>query len=836
MYKFSIIVTVIVILSAVFTVHPARAQEKAQIKEQAESQLQKMSPEEIDARIKQLGLTRAEAEAKAKEYGIDLEQYLNLQNPPPPQQQQMMQQEPSLQTSPQDQKIQFSSHPPYNSPDTSTTAVPVSADRMRSLAGSQKQTDSTTIGSSMIAPGPVPGFEGRKSADGLGLFGYNIFNFPASTFAPVLNVPTPQSYPLGPGDEVNLTMWGQSQLYLQLMVNREGEVVVPNVGPVVAQGLTIAQLKAILVSRMSSYYSGLRGGGRGADTWIDLSLGKLRSMQIFVLGEVKKPGGYAVSSMSTALLGLYVAGGPTINGSLREIQIMRDNNVVSTIDFYDFALRGDKSKDVRLQDGDVVFVKPAGKRVALAGRVIRPAIYELKKGETLADLVTLAGGLQATSYTDRVHVERIIPFNERKKYMKNILDIDVKLASVEELQHSPFPLEDGDIVSIMKINEFYQNRVTISGNVRKPGVFELSDGMRVRDLVTLADGYLPDTFEDRGNILRTLPDQRRQVIAFNLSKAMEGDSLNNPLLASLDEVTIYNKKYFFPDHPVTIGGAVRKPGTMLRAEHMKVADLLVLAGGLTENAKPEEIVVTRMDTTSESVFSQSFVVNSTSEYWQSGKGADFELKDFDYVFVPTNPHYHTAKLVYVTGEVMYPGTYAILQDGERLASIIKRAGGLKQSAYVDGARLVRQFGGAGLVPVDFKAAMEDEKDAANIEVVEGDQIMIDKNPRVVYVRGEVGVPSAVVFEPGASLDYYLDQAGGVKDAGDETHAIVIQPNGRKWKSSWFFEPNSEILAGATITVPAKVEHESKTLPLLRDWATVFASLATMMVVIVQITK
>ncbi|HLP17294.1 MAG TPA: SLBB domain-containing protein [Bacteroidota bacterium] len=814
MCKYLVLLTCLFLLTYSISVPAVFAQERAEVKEKAEKELQKMTSEQVDAKIKEAGMTRAEAEAKAKEYGINLEQYLSSKGPT------------QVQT-----QLQYQPNPT----DTLRTAgqsisIPPASSKIQIPFDSTLTSQSTIFGTS------VPGFEGRKNAESLGLFGYNIFNFPASTFEPVLNVPTPQNYILGPGDEVLLTMWGETQLFLQLVINREGEITIPNVGPVVAQGLTIAQLKARLLSRMTSFYSGLRGGANGANTWLDLSIGKLRSMQVFVLGEVKKPGGYAISSMSTALLGLYVAGGPTINGSLREIQILRENKAISIIDFYNFALRGDKSKDMRLQDGDVIFVKPAGKRVALTGRIVRPAIYELRSGETLSDLLTLAGGLQFTSYTDRVHVERIIPFAERKKFKKNILDIDVKLASVEELQNSKFVLEDGDIVSILKINELYQNRVTISGNVKKPGTFELSPEMRIRDLVKMADGYLSDTFEERGNILRVLPNQRIEIVPFNLAKAMEGDSLDNVQLESEDEVTIYNKKYFFPEHPVTIGGAVRRPGTMVRAEHLMVSDLLVLAGGLAENALGQEVIVTRMDTTSEVVYSKSYTVEIPLDFWQTDRRADFELKDYDYVFVPTNPNFHTTKLVTVNGEVKYPGTYAILFEGERMASVIKRAGGLKQNAYIDGARLLRSYGGAGLVPVNFRSALEDERDKANIELVEGDQIIIDKNPRVVYVRGEVGVPSAVVYEEGAGLNYYLSQAGDIKETGDKDKVVVMQPNGRKWTPSWFFFADGEILAGATITVPVKVERDDKTLPILRDWATIFASLATMMVVIVQITK
>ncbi len=815
MFKHTISCAIIAIL-VLFSPSLSFSQDRGAVREKAEKELQKLTPEQIDAKIKETGMTRAEAEAKAKEYGIDLNQYLSSQGS----RLQQSQLQKQLQAEPAD----------------SIRVTGSQMDIFRRLSMSQRPSDSARQDSPLVALMLVPGFENRKNAEGLGLFGFNIFNFPVSTFEPVLNVPTPQNYTLGAGDEIILTMWGETQLYWQLPVSREGEVVVPNVGPIVAQGLTVGQFKTRLLARMTAFYSGLRGGGTGANTWMEVSIGKLHSIQIFVMGEVKKPGGYAVSSMSTALLGLYVAGGPTVNGSLRSIQVLRENKVISTIDFYDFALRGDKSKDIHLQNGDVILVNPAGKRTALTGKVIRPAIYELKSGETLGELVALAGGVQVVSYTDRVHIERIIPFTERKKYQKNILDIDIKLGSVEELQQSKFVIEDGDIVSVLKINEYYQNRVLIAGNVKKPGTFELSAGMTVRDLVKLADGYLSDTFEERGNILRVLPDQRKQIIPFNLALAMGGDPTNNVLLESEDEVSIYNKKYFFPEHPVTISGAVRRTGTMFRTEGLMVSDLLVLAGGLTENALIGEVIVTRMDSTSETVFSTSYSVKLTSEYWKTDRQNDFELKDYDYVFVPSNPQYHTTKLLSVSGEVKYPGTYAILYEGERLASIIKRAGGLKQTAYIDGARLVRSFGGAGLIPVSFKDALEDETAMANIEMVEGDQIIIDKNPRVIYVRGEVGVPSAVVFEQGASLNFYLKQAGGVKETGDEGRTVVIQPNGRKWTTSWFIFPNDEILAGATVTVPEKIEKESNTLAILRDWATIMASIAAITVAMIQVTK
>jgi protein involved in polysaccharide export with SLBB domain len=569
---------------------------------------------------------------------------------------------------------------------------------------------------------------------------------------------------------------------------------------------------------------------------MELSLGRLRSLQVFVLGEVNKPGGYSISSMSTSFLGLYVAGGPSVRGTLRELQVLRENKIISIVDFYDFVLKGDKSRDVRLQDGDVIFVKPAGKRAAIAGNVLRPAIYELKKTETLGDLVKLAGGLELVAYYDRVHIERVIPFSERKNYTKNILDIDLKFGSMEELMKSNFTLEDGDVVSILKINEFFQNRVSISGNVKKPGTFSLMKGMTVSDLVKQADGLLSDVFGERAHIIRTLPNLRREIIPFNLIKAMTGDSTQNYELESEDEVVIYNQGYFFPERSVTIGGAVRKGGVFVRTENMTVADLIVLAGGLTEESEGKLVTISRADTVSEKIYTHSYTYLLPKDYWQTGRSDAFVLKDFDYVFVPGNPKFTRTKFLTVRGEVMYPGTYAIESENEKIAHIVDRAGGLKESAYLEGSRLIRSIGKAGLVPVDFLTALRDTSGLSNIRVEEGDEISIERDPRIVYVRGEVGVPSAVIYEKGASLSFYLGQAGGLKESADEGRIFVTLPNGRKWERSWGFFPDPDILSGSTIYVPAKIEREDKTWTIIGGVATTLVSLAAITVAIVQVTK
>ena len=775
-------------------------QTKEQVKAQADSALQTMTPEQVDAKIRESGMSRTEAETKAKSLGIDLNQFLRAQS---------------------------------GKATPGTATLPLSQPGQEQLPEQKKKIIPTNIPQ---LPVDLPGFEGRTGITGLAPFGYNIFNFPAATFEPVLNAPTPPGYLLGPGDEVLLTMWGETQLYQSLVINREGQITIPNIGPVPAQSLTIDKLKERLLRRLTAVYSGLKNGGPDANTWAELSIGRLRSLQVFVLGEVKKPGGYSISSMSTSFLGLYVAGGPTYSGTLRDLQILRENKVISTVDFYDFILKGDKSKDVRLQDGDVIFVKPAGKRTAIAGNVLRPAIYELKKNETMGDLIKLAGGLQFIAYYDRVHIERIIPFSERKNYSKNILDIDLKFGSMDELLKSNFALEDGDIVSIFRVNEFLQNRVTISGNVKKPGIFSLTKGMTVKDLVTQADGLLEDVFGDRAHLIRVLPNLRREIIPISISKAMEGIAPDNCELEREDEVIIYNQKHFFPEKTVTIAGAVKNGGIFTRVERMTVADLVALAGGFTEESEKRDIVVSRIDTLSTTTYAKTYHYALPPDYLKADHPDGFVLEDFDYVFVPFNPKFSKVKLIVVKGEVMYPGNYALENDGEKVAHLVQRAGGTKPTAYLGGSRLIRATGGAGLVPIEFAEIMEDTSSRYNIRAEEGDTIIIDRNPRVVYVRGEVGVPSAVVYEKGISLKTYIKQAGGLKDGADEDRIFVTLPNGRKWESRWGFLPDPDILAGSTVFVPTKIEREDKTWQYIGNIATTIASLAAITVAIVQITK
>jgi protein involved in polysaccharide export with SLBB domain len=768
------------------------AQSREQLKQQAEARLRTMTSDEIEQKLKEFGLSREEAIRRAKDLNISLEEYL--------------------------------SRTPQAGADT--TAPSLAAPPM---------TRSVPV-PEVSKPLTIPGLSDRQGVETLQPFGYSIFQLSPSAFEPVLNLASPPSYVLGPGDELVITVWGETKLNYQLQINREGNVLVPEVGPVSASGSTIDEFKKRLLSRMSAIYSGLDSRYGKPNTFLDVSLGKIRTLQVFVLGEVVRPGGYAISSFATAFHALYAAGGPTINGSLRTVSVVRKGSSLPPIDVYDYVLRGDNSKDIRLQDGDVVFVKHAGRRVALTGSVVRPAIYELKEAETLGDLIALAGGLRFDAYFKRLHIERVVPFDQRTGTSKDLVELDLSFASLDELRTSSARLEDGDVVTVYRISDLVQNRVSISGNVRKPGRFELKSGMRVRDLILEADSLQRNTFSERGTLFRLLPNLRREILSFNPRLALEGDAQHNMLLENEDSLVVYPESQFFPQRTVTISGAVRNPGIYPRNEKMTVADLVVLAGGITEAASLNGWEISRIDTTQLGQYSTVHKIDVSADYWNNSGPQNFHLQDFDFVFVPSDPRFVQNKLVKLTGYVMSPGEYAIRYEGERLAELIKRAGGLRPGAYLEASRFIRRANNAGVIPINFRRALTDPYSRDNILLNEGDSIFVALNDDVVYVSGEVLAPSAILYKRGQALDYYIDQAGGLKQEADEDRIVAFLPNGQKWEPGWFFVADPELPPGSSITVPKKVEKEDKTLPTLGNIATILASLAAITIAIVQISK
>lgn len=774
------------------------AQTKQQISQQATTQLSTMTPDQIDAKIREYGMTRSEATQRARELGISLEDFIQNRG---------------------------SNNENQSIPTAGVTTV----DSLH---------NGTYLGTGIKRKGPekIPGFYGRIGIDStIQPFGYEIFQYPASTFQPSMNIPTSPSYVLGIGDEVIITVWGDTKLSIQQTINKDGNIVISDVGPIAALGTTVQQLKERLLRRMTAVYANLKNGSNDATSFLDVSIGKVKTSQVFVLGEVEQPGGYSISSLSSVMQALYLAGGPTVHGSMREVQVRRDGKIIRTIDLYEYILKGDNSKDVRLQDGDIVFVKPVSDRVAIIGTLFRPGIYELRSKETLRDLLVLSGGLIFDSYFERVHIERIIPFNKRTEFQKNIQDIDLLFTSVDDLLKSTFDLQDGDIVTFRKINKEFQNRVSIYGSVRKPGVYELTKNLTVKDLIINADSLDGVTFP-KGLIYRMLPNKKRQVLSFDPNQALANNEVHNTVMFNEDSVIVYRDSVFNRTHTVTISGAVKYPGTYIRSENLSVTDIIIIAGGLTEQATTKGIEISHIDTVSINTYSVTEKIEIPKEYWKQTSEEQFRLKDFDFIFIPTRPEYGEIKTIVISGMVKYPGYYTVQKMNERIADIFRRAGGIKEGAFLEAGEFYRAAKKTGRIPLDMKKAVEENDSPDNLIVNGGDSIYVGRKDDIVFVRGEVFVPSPVIYKKGASLGYYVSQAGGYTEDAYADGAVAFLPNGRKWESSFLFFPDPDIMPGSVILVPKKVDKPDTVMPYIRDIVTILASLATMAVAIVAVTK
>lgn len=792
---------VLLVLSAAAARLPGQTTEAT--RQQVESQLKQMTPEEIERRLKEAGVTYDEAARAAKDFGISIEDYLSLRGKEADTR--------AEEAAAYDPRLGFSSQ---------ATRRPTRVDSLRS--GLSKGQELKRV--------KIPGFHGRRGVDSLlQPFGYDLFQTQVASFEPSVNVATPPSYALGAGDELQITVWGETHLTFKLTVNRDGNVVIPEVGPVQATGLTVQDFRDRLVKRMTRVYSGLKNGEPSARSFLDVSLGKLKTIQVFVLGEVSRPGGYPLTSMSSAMQALFAAGGPTPDGSLRNLQVVRKGSEPLNADLYGFILEGNSKRDVLLQDGDVVFVRPAQRRVAITGEVVRPAIYELRTGETLGDAIRMAGGLRFTAYVGRVHIERIVPFDKRTAFDKDIQDLDIQVRSQDDLLSSAAALESGDLITVFGVSNRLQNRVYVTGNVRKPGPFELRDGMRIRDLVIAADSLERSTFAERGTLYRMLPNLRYEVVGFNVAEALQGDDKQNFVLMNEDSVVIYPEKNFTRDHYVTITGAVRKPGKYPRDENMTAADLVLMSGGLVDGGSPDGWEIARMDTSGEATYAKIVRVDMGPSYWSNHRSDQLRLMDYDVVRIPFDPRFAVQKLVHIAGHVMYPGTYALRFDGEKLADLFARAGGVKRGGYLEGSRLIRRYNNAGLVPIDFRRALHDATSRDNVVLYEGDSIHVALAEDVVYVSGEVYVPSPVLYKEGASLSYYIEQAGDYKEEAESGKTVVFMPGGKKWEGG-------EILPGSSIFVPRKIEKQDNTLQIIASLVTILASLAAITVAVIQVTK
>jgi polysaccharide export outer membrane protein len=506
------------------------------------------------------------------------------------------------------------------------------------------------------------------------LFGHDFFDRVTEGFQPIPNLPPPAEYPLGPGDivEVVLSSPAGQETVLKETVDSEGRLRIPNVGFVRVSGLTIAAAGRVIARETRSKFPSLSAQAR---------ILSIRPIQVFVIGEVKKPGAYILPGLSTLLNALYVAGGPTDAGSLRKISVQRNRKTIATVDLYRLLLEGDRSGDITLQSGDSVFVPAIGPTVTVKGEVRRQAIFELLGETSVRTVMGMAGGPGGQASLSSVRVERVVGGSRK-------VLLDLTLASPDSPDWE-FPLQHGDLLLVQPVLQDAVNRVEISGPVRRPGEYELSEGMRLSDLVRRAEGFADEEiYLERATILRTRDDGSTQMLSVHLGRAMAGDAEQDVQLRPKDRVVVYSMQEAAAlDRTVTIAGQVSRPGIYDRVDGMRLRDLIIAAGG----ARPEAHRVVEVARQAEGG-RQTQILNVNLDRAMEGEESDnILLADGDQVSVKeVSDARRTARLVTITGRVRYPGTYALLQEGERVSSLVARAGGLTEEAFPEGAVFVRK--------------------------------------------------------------------------------------------------------------------------------------------------
>ena len=662
-----------------------------------------------------------------------------------------------------------------------------------------------------------------KKPKALPIFGFDVFEKARIEFAPEMYGPVDEDYPIGPGDEIIITVWGEVELRHDLIVDREGQIFIENVGVVKVAGLTLKQLRRKLFRLMGKSYSSLLNN----KAFLDVSLGKLRSIRVYVIGEVKAPGVFTVPALSTPLHMLFYAGGLNEMASLRNIQVIRNDRKIADIDFYEFLKSGKEFTNVRLQTHDVILVPTFKKRVHLSGAIKKPAVYELKGKEGLNELIKLAGGFVENAYLENIQIQRYVNNKELK-----LLSVNFK----ELIKNGKnFELKNGDRISVPYMNRELLNYVTISGPIYGPDRFEYFPGMTIKNLMKQIDSIRGDAYLERVLITRVLPNRRQQILSINLKEILASPQADFPL-APQDHISIASTLTLFPPDSVTIYGAVNKPGKYLLKKDMSLKDLIFEAGGFLKNALITEAEISRIypfKPKDRNKLAQLLTVPIDSNYTKDlliSPDEQFFLKPFDNVFIRTNSDWELQRNVSIQGEVAKPGAYTLQSKTERITDLIARAGGLKHTAYLEGARFYRTRDGVGQIGIDFKKIFQNPNDPQNIYLQAGDRIIIPEKMFTVRVVGGVHFPVSVLYQKGKGIDYYIKAAGGYTDLADKGNVTVKLANGKQIQPKrflfWKYLPE-QITAGSTIYVPVLAEKkEIDWSGAIRDAAAVLSSVAT----------
>jgi polysaccharide biosynthesis/export protein len=617
------------------------------------------------------------------------------------------------------------------------------------------------------------------------IFGLNIFNNQTLNFEPNLNIATPKNYVLGTNDELSIDITGYAYAHYDAKVNPDGNIKIENLNPIFVAGQTLEQAKMKIVQRLKTLFGGLGNGGLSAD----VTLSKIRSIKVTVIGEAVFPGTYTVPSLATAFNVLYAAGGPTDIGSLRNIEIFRKGKKVRTLDLYDFLLRGDLTDDIGLIDQDVVLIPYVDKRVIINGAVRNPKIYELKAGDNLGSLIGFAGGFGETAYSKSIRINRVT-------------DTEMKILKVSKEEISKFGLLKGDIVIVDSLLNRYENRVSIKGAVFRPGDYELETGMTLKKLVAQAEGLKPEAFKSRALLFRERPNADPEILPLNLSELLN-DTAEDIVLQKNDSLVIKTIAGTRELRTIQLDGEINKPSVIPYVENITVSDAILLAGGLKDGANVARIEVARRVKADGGDGDQNVQIIQIQVDPSLGildKDKRTLLKPFDRVYVRKMSQYEVQRTVSITGEINYPGPYTLNDKKERISDLIEKAGGTKGQADLGSAKFTRNGVQMG---IDLKKAFFDKNSNQNLLLNPGDVLDIPRRKETVTVLGQVYNPITVPFDQGLNLKDYISFAGGTTDSAYVKKIYVKYGNGKISRTKYFAGINSfpKIENGAEIYVP-----------------------------------
>jgi protein involved in polysaccharide export with SLBB domain len=707
---------------------------------------------------------------------------------------------------------------------------------------------------------PLPGVDTTSHVDTMQafkplidpkIFGSELFNNASLTFEPNLQIATPVNYELGPNDELNISVYGVQEISHTLDITPEGNITIPQVGQIKLSGLTIEEARQKILSSMSnSIYPSLKSGR----SKLSVTLGNIRSIRVTIIGG-NKPGNYTVPSLTTAFNALFLAGGPSSFGSFREIELIRNNKVYKKIDLYRFLISGDQSDNVTLRDNDVIRIPSYKTRIDIEGYVKRPGYFEVLEGETFQDLLKYSSGFSDSAYRASI---RVTQFTDKELKVKDITATDY-------LNYHP---TDGDFISVDKVLQRFSNRVIISGAVFRPGIYELTPGMTVSDLITKSDGLTEDAYTGRAQIFRLNEDLSKGMLSFN--------ALNSSPITLRREDSVVVKSIFDlrDEYYVSIQGEVRKPDFYSYSDSLTLKDIILQAGGLTDAAYPQKIEVARLinrDTVTTKDVRASEIIDINGWEDLSSQGKNVKLRPYDLITVRRKPGYIEMQTIKVIGELQYPGPYVLEKREERVSDILKRAGGFTPEAYKEGAfikrynfddtiraikrqtieniqqqlndstnqiteNIERQF---DQIPLDIEKILTEPGSPEDVVLKSKDEIIVPKYSAQVKISGSVLFPTQIPFDKKYSFRDYLSSAGGVSDVGRRSKIYILYANGkaRTTRTFLFFKNYPDVKPGAEIIVPAKEEHRNKlTTGEILAISSALASLAGVVIAILNLSK